>query len=71
MKITFDIKMCLSKFSIELTTFQIDDKYLITNNIRDRSVQIFEIDDSSVSHQPNYTSFFCMTHRCIILSAKY
>ena len=51
--------MCISKFSIELNTFGIDDKGLTTNNIviSVKRMQIFKMDDSSVSHQPVYVSF--------------
>ena len=51
--------MCTIKFSIELNTFQTDDKYryYYTNNICEKSVQIFKMDDSSVSHQPVYVSY--------------
>ena len=44
--------MCIIKFSIELNTLQIDDKELNTNNIREKSEQIFKMDDASMRHQP-------------------
>ena len=49
--------MCAVKFSIELYTFQIDDKDLNTNNNSEKSELIFEIDDASVSHPPVYETF--------------
>ena len=51
--------MCTTTSSIELNTFQIDDKDLpvATNNICEKNVQIIKIDDTSASHQPTYVSF--------------
>ena len=40
-----------------LNAFQIDDKNVTTNNICEKCVQIFKMDDSSVSHQPVYKIF--------------
>ena len=49
----FGIKMCTIKFSIELNTFQWDDEDLPTNNICEKSAQIFKINDASVCHPPD------------------
>ena len=51
------MEMCTIDFSINLNTFHIDDKDLTTNNICEKSVQIFKMDDSSVSPQSVYVSF--------------
>ena len=40
------------KFSIELNTFQFDDKDLNTNNVCGKSEFIFKTDDALVSHPP-------------------
>ena len=45
------------KFSIELNTFQIDDKDLNTNTICEKRKFIFKMDDTSVSHPPVYVGF--------------
>ena len=50
--------MCTTKISILLNTFQIDDKDLTTNNICEKSAQIFKMDDASVCHPPVYVSFW-------------
>ena len=44
--------MCTTKSSIELNTFQIDDKNLDTNNVCEKSAQVFKMDDTPVHHQP-------------------
>ena len=50
--------MCTIKFSIELNIFQIDDIDITTNNIGEKSAQIFKMDDTSVCHPPVYVSFW-------------
>ena len=50
--------MCTIKISIELNTFQMDDKDLNTNNICEKGEQIFKMGDASVHHQPFYVNFF-------------
>ena len=66
-KLPFGIKMCKIKFSIELNTFQIDDKDLATTNICEKNVQIFIMDDSLLSHQPIYSRFldYSLVHHVI------
>ena len=49
--------MCKIKFSIELNIFQIDDKDITTNNICERSAQIFKMDATPACHPPVYVSF--------------
>ena len=44
--------MCTIKFSIELYIFQIYDKDITTNNICEKSAQIFKMNDASVHHPP-------------------
>ena len=46
------------KFSTELNLFQIDDKDITINNVCEKCVQIFKMDDASVRHQPIYVSLF-------------
>ena len=50
--------MCSVNFSIELRTFQLNDKDLSTNNICEKSVPIFKMYDVSVCRQPIYVSFW-------------
>ena len=44
--------MCTIKFSIELNTYNIDDKDLNTNNICEKSETILKMDDTLVCHLP-------------------
>ena len=44
------------KFSIEVNIFHINDKDLTTNNICEKSEQLFRKDDASVCHSPIYAS---------------
>ena len=44
--------MCTIKFSIELNTFQMDDNDQPTNNICEKSAQLYKIDDISVGYTP-------------------
>ena len=50
--------MCTIKFSIELYAFQIDDKDQTTSNNCEKSTQIFNVDDTLVSHPSGYVSFW-------------
>ena len=52
------------KFSLELKTFQINDRDLNTNNVCEKSEQNFKMDDASVSHQPVYVSFLDDSPMC-------
>ena len=56
--------MCAIKFSIELNTFQIDDKDLDTNNICEKSEQIFKMEDALVCIIP-FSLVFWMTHQSV------
>ena len=48
--------MCTIKFYLELNTFQIDDKDQTNKSISEKCVQIFKMDDSSVSHRSDHVS---------------
>ena len=52
-RLHFVIKVCIIKFFTELNTFQMDDKDLPTNNIREKSTQIFKINYAPVHHLPS------------------
>ena len=52
----FGIKMCTVN-SIELNTFQIDNRDLTTDNICEKNAQSFIMDDSLVRHPSFYVSF--------------
>ena len=48
--------MCTINFSLELNTLQINGRDLTIGNICEKIVQIFEIHDSLVRHQPVFIS---------------